>query len=204
MGRPPKFTADAMLDAAADLLLDGGPSALTAAGVARHLTAPSGSVYHRFGSRDELAAALWMRTVERFDADVVAILREPGDAVDVAVVAARSVITWSREHPIDAYVLTLFRREDLAGGEIGADLADRATSLGRRQAATIRELADRLGLTPGEVSFAVAGIPMAAVRGPIERREPIPEWVPDVVERAVRAALTVPDRRRRSRPKERS
>ena len=57
MGRPPKFTVDDMLDAAADLLVDGGLPALTATGVARHLRAASGSVYHRFGTRDELAAA---------------------------------------------------------------------------------------------------------------------------------------------------
>ena len=204
MGRPPKFTADAMLDAAAGLLLEGGLPALTAAGVARQVKAPSGSVYHRFGSRDELAAALWMRTVERFDVEVVETLNSPGDPVDVAVATALRLIAWSREQPVDAFVLTMFRREDLAGGEVGADLAERATNLGNRQSTTIRRLAKRLGRASDEVSFAVAGIPMAAVRGPIERREPIPAWAPDVVERAVRAALTMPERRRRSRPKERS
>jgi len=193
-----------MLDAAAELLIDGGPPALTAAGVARHLTAPSGSVYHRFGSRDELAAALWMRTVERFDAEVVGTLDAPGDPLDVAVAASRRMIEWTREHPVDAFVLTMFRREDLASGDIGGDLAERATALGDRQARSIRRLAERLGRTPEEVSFAVAGIPMAAVRGPIERRQPIPAWAPDAVDRAVRAALTVPVRPRHSRPQEAS
>jgi AcrR family transcriptional regulator len=145
-------------------------------------------VYHRFGSRDQLAAALWMRTVERFDAEVVSVLAAPGDPTEVAVLAARAMVGWTEANPIDALILSMFRREDLIGGELG----DRATALGRRQAAAISSLADRLGREPDEVAFAVAGIPMAAVRGPIERRSPIPSWVADAVERAVRAALAGP------------
>ena len=182
-----------MLDAAADLLLDGGVSALTAAGVARRLAAPSGSVYHRFGSRDELAAALWMRTVERFDAEVVDGLNADGDPVEVAVAVGRRVISWTRSNPVDAFVLTMFRREELAGGEVGTDLAERAATLGGRQAASIRQLADRIGRRPDEVTFAVAGIPMAAVRGPIESRKPIPAWVARR-RRARRAGRTHPSR----------
>lgn len=192
MGRPPKYSSDDVLDAAAAILADGGPTALTAAGVARHLSAPSGSVYHRFGSRDELAAALWMRTVERFDADVVTILAGTGDAIETAVSAARAMVAWTRANPTDALILTLFRREDLTSGETDGELADRARSLARRQRAMIAHLADRLQRTPDEVAFAVAGIPMAAVRTPIERRTSIPDWVDDAVERAVRSVLEPP------------
>jgi hypothetical protein len=42
------------------------------------------------------------------------------------------------------------------------------------------------------VTFAVAGIPLAAVRGYISDRAGIPGWMPDSVERAVRAALEAP------------
>ena len=70
-----------MLDAAGALLVAGGAHGLTASAVARSLSAPSGSVYHRFASRDHLAAALWLRTVERFDRDVVAGLHADGHAV---------------------------------------------------------------------------------------------------------------------------
>lgn len=202
MGRPPKYSTDDVLDAAAAILADGGPTALTAAGVARQLSAPSGSVYHRFGTRDELAAALWMRTVERFDTDVVTILAGPGDAIEVAVAAARAMVAWTRANPTDAVILTLFRREDLTNGGADGELADRARSLARRQRAMIAHLAQRLQRDPDEVAFAVAGIPMAAVRSPIERRTPIPDWVDDAVERAVRSVLTPPPAsrtRRRSR-----
>lgn len=195
MGRSAKFTEDGILDAAASLLTGGGPSALSVAGVARRLSAPSGSLYHRFESRDHLAAALWMRTVERFDAEAVAILRDPADPVDVAVAAARGVVEWSTAHPLDASVLTMFRREDLLGPDVGADLDRRARALGRRQRAAIDHLASRLGEQRDLVAFAVAGIPLAAVRPYVGDQRTIPAWVADRVESAVRGALAVPRRR---------
>lgn len=179
-----------MLDAGATLLVAGGAKALTASGVARSLSAPSGSVYHRFSSRDHLGAALWMRTVERFDAEVVTGLRASGDAVEVAVAAARHVVEWSIENPLDAFILTRFRREDLSEDDAPAELARRARDLGDRQREAIEQLAERLERPPDLVSFAVAGIAHAAVRRHVGERQPIPAWVSDGVERAVRGLLT--------------
>jgi AcrR family transcriptional regulator len=190
MGRAPKYSEEEMLDAAGRLLVDGGPSALSASAVARALSAPSGSVYHRFPSRDHLAATLWMRTVERFDAEVVGGLAAPGDAVEVAVAVARSVVDWSSANPVDAFILTMFRREDLTQGEVPPELAARARSLGTRQRAAVRRFATRLGQPPELVTFAVAGIPHAAVRRYVGDRKRIPGWVAAAAERAVRGVLT--------------
>lgn len=191
MGRPPNFTSDELLDVASALLVEGGPSALTAAAVARAAGAPSGSVYHRFASRDALAAALWMRTVERFDAEVVATMLEPGDPLELAVSAALAVVEWSAANPVDAFVLTMFRRTDLVGDDLPPELAERAQRLGEHQRASVEALAARLGQPAELVSFAVAGIPMAAIRRHIGDRSPIPAWVAAAVERSVRAALAV-------------
>ena len=178
-----------MLDAAAALLLDGGPGALSATAVAQRLSAPSGSVYHRFRSRDDLAAALWLRTVERFDADVVQQLHAEGDPLDVAVRAARGVVGWTVAHPVDAAVLTLFRRSDLIGAGRPDDVEQRARALARRQAGAVDQLANRLGRPADEVRFAVAGIPLAGVRPFLEQGRPVPAWVADAVERAARHVL---------------
>lgn len=178
-----------MLDAAAELLVDAGPGALTAAGVARRLGAPSGSLYHRFGSRDHLAAALWLRSVERFDADVVQGLWSTDDPLVVAVRTARDVVGWTAAHPVDAAILTLFRREDLTGAGTPADLAQRAERLGRQQAEAVEHLSTRLARPVEIVRFAVAGIPLAAVRPFVDERRAIAAWVGDAVERAVRGVL---------------
>jgi AcrR family transcriptional regulator len=189
MGRPPKFSTDELLDAAADLLTAGGPSALSAAAVARAVGAPSGSVYHRFPSRDHLAASLWMRTVERFDREVAAGLTTPGDPVEVAVGVAVRSVEWSARHPTDAQILTLFRLADLTDGDLDPDLAQRAEELGQRQRAAMGALADRLGQPADLVRLAVAGIPMAAMRRPVGEHPPVPAWAADAIERATRAVL---------------
>lgn len=189
MGRPAKFSSDELLDSAADLLVEGGPAALTAAAVARAAGAPSGSVYHRFASRDELAEALWMRTVERFDDEVASQMEAAGDPIDVTVSVAEKSIEWSAAHPVDAFILTMFRREDLANHNTFG-LSERAAALGTRQRARTEALATRLELPTDLVRFAVAGIPMAAIRRYVGDRSPIPAWVSHAVERAVRSALS--------------
>ena len=65
MGRPPKFDSQQILDATALLIAEGGPEQATVASIAKRLGAPSGSIYHRFESRDLLLARLWIRTVHR-------------------------------------------------------------------------------------------------------------------------------------------
>ena len=175
---------------AADLLRTGGPAALTAAGVARAAGAPSGSVYHRFPSRDHLAAALWMRTLERFDREVVAGLTVPGDPVEVAVGVAIQSVEWSTRNPVDALILTMFRLADLTDGDIEPDLSQRAEDLGRRQRAAMEALAARLRQPVDLVRFAVAGIPMAAMRRSADGGSPVPAWAAAAIERATRAVLS--------------
>jgi len=190
MGRPSKFSTTELLDVAAELLVSGGPKALSAAAVARAAGAPSGSVYHRFESRDHLAASLWMRTVERFDDEVVSGMADPGNPVEVAVAVAVRAVEWSTENPLDAFILTMFRRTDLVADDTAAGLAERADVLGARQRAAIGGLASRLGRPVDLVAFAVAGIPLAAIRSHASHRSGVPEWVAGAVGRASRAALS--------------
>lgn len=189
MGRPPKFTVDAMLDAAAGLLVEEGPRALSASAVASRIDAPSGSVYHRFPSRDHLAAALWLRTLERFDRDVVSLMATPGDAREVAVGTALAVIGWCEANPREAHILAGSRLEDLLTGDLPEALKNRAAALRQSQRTATASFADRLGVPLDLAALAVAGIPLAAVRPHLSPSTSIPEWVPDAVERAVRGVL---------------
>ena len=52
MSRPQKFSAAQILDTAATLVAADGPGAATIGAISARLKAPSGSIYHRFASRD--------------------------------------------------------------------------------------------------------------------------------------------------------
>src|SRR5689334_7011428 len=77
MPRPLLHDPDAVLDAVRDLLVEGGPRAAGIRAIAERSGAPSGSLYHRFGSRDELVARAWLRAVRRFQDGYVAALEPP-------------------------------------------------------------------------------------------------------------------------------
>jgi AcrR family transcriptional regulator len=192
MGRPPRFGPDQILDGAARLLAAGGPPAATTAAVARAIGAPSGSVYHRFASRDLLLARLWVRTVGRFQAVFLAALADP-DLDRAAVGAALAVPGWCREHPDEARVLLLHRRGDLVGrwpDELDAELA----GLDDRLAAALRGHAEarygRAGETElARVAFALVDVPYAAVRRHLAAGADPPPHVDALVREAVTALL---------------
>lgn len=49
-----------------DLVLAGGPRAVSVAAIAAASGAPVGTLYHRFETRDGILAAAWLRALERF------------------------------------------------------------------------------------------------------------------------------------------
>src|SRR5829696_8303348 len=142
MPRPQVHTTDAMLDAARDLLLGEGSRSATIEAIADASGAPTGSIYHRFGSRDELLARLWIRAVYRSQASFLAAL-EDGDAAVAARTAALSIIDFCEAEPADARLLASFRRQDLIRTTSG-QLADELQELNRPLERAIVDLARRL------------------------------------------------------------
>lgn len=72
MAPPRKHETDVILDAARALVLDGGPRAASVAAIAKTSGAPAGTLYHRFGNRDGVLTAAWLRALERFQARALA------------------------------------------------------------------------------------------------------------------------------------
>jgi AcrR family transcriptional regulator len=132
-----------MLDAARDLLLEEGSRSTTVEAIAEGSGAPTGSIYHRFGSRDELIAKLWIRAVYRSQASFLAAL-EQDDAKAAALAAAISIIDFCEEHPDDAQLLVAFRREDLIKTIPEGPLADELEELNRPVERAVVQLARRL------------------------------------------------------------
>lgn len=111
MARPVRFSKDDILDGAAQALMRVGPN-LSIATIAQQIDGPSGSIYHRFRSRDELLIQLWLRSIRRFQVGFIAACTTADPHVAITK-AASHVISYCRKHPQDALAMTLYRQTKL-------------------------------------------------------------------------------------------
>jgi len=185
-----------MLDAARDLLLGRGSRSATMEAIAEASGAPTGSIYHRFGSRDELIAKLWIRAVYRSQASFVAAL-ERDDAKEAALAAALSIIDFCEEHPADAQLLAAFRREDLIGVVPDGPLAAELKELNRPVERAVVQLARRLygrrtRAALDRTLLAVFDLPYGAARRYLITGTPLPPGLRADLARAVTAVVEEP------------
>jgi len=187
-----------MLDAARDLMLGEGSRSATMEAIADASGAPTGSIYHRFGSRDELIARLWIRAVHRSQASFVAAL-EQEDAGKAALAGAMSIIDFCEAHPADARLLAAFRREDLIKSIPKGELAEELEGLNRPVERAVVQLAQRLyGSRSREALdrtlLAVFDLPYGAARRHLIAGVPLPPGLRADIGRAVAAVVGEPAR----------
>lgn len=182
MGRNPHFTSEQFIDAALDIVTEGGPGAVTISAVAGRIGAPVGSVYHRFTSRDEILAELWLRIVDSFQRKFLEALKE-GDGLKAALHTPR----WVRANPNEGCILLLYRREELISSpEWPESVRDRALSLARELDGGIAEFVKRLfGRTTKHAlrraTFVLIDVPYAAVRRHLQAGEIPPDMLDELV-----------------------
>jgi AcrR family transcriptional regulator len=191
--RPPLYPTEAILDAARSLALDAGANATTIEEIARASGAPVGSLYHRFGSRDDLLARLWIRAVRRSQTDFLAAIDRP-DPIDGAVSGAISILDFCERQRTDAQLLLSFRRKDLLHATPSPELTRALEELNRPLELGLAGLARALYGTAGRseiqhVLLAVFDIPYGAARRHLVAGKSLPASVPGDVEKAVRAVL---------------
>lgn len=194
MGRPPRYDEDSLLDAAVALVAERGPQAVTMAALIAATGAPSGSLYHRFPGRPALQAALWLRTLDRFQAGFLEAAAAD-DGAHAAHGAAAHTIAWSRTHREEAKLLLYgaadFGRENWPEPE-RARLALRQAEV----AAAIDAMAGKLGLDDSggreRVVLATVDLPLALVRRHLNADEAVPEDAERTIEPAVRALIARP------------
>jgi AcrR family transcriptional regulator len=195
MAPPRKHGTDVILDAARTLVLDGGPRAASVAAIAKASGAPAGTLYHRFGSRDGILAAAWLRALERFQARALTAEADTAAecALDTATAMAVAAIGFARELPADARLLLTIRPGDLLDGEPDAAFRDTLAAMNAPLIERVRELAEGLyGSSDPRaldaVNRAVADLPYAVVRRHA-RDDPIPDWLEADVAASARAVL---------------
>ncbi len=193
MGRPAKYSANDILDSTAQLIADGGPALATVAAIAAQLEAPSGSIYHRFPSRDLIMANLWIRTTREAQQGFIEALQIE-DIDEAAEAASLHVTRWSRKNLAKAQVLLLYRREDLV--EIWPDeLGDQLTTLNEGMATALKAYTRRRFGTTNRtarlcVVFALVDVPYGAVRRYLHAGEVPPPEVDGLIRTACRCILT--------------
>jgi AcrR family transcriptional regulator len=193
MARTAVHTEDVLLDQALVLYAEGGPRAVTMAGVARAAGAPSGSLYHRFPDRSALLAALWLRTTGRFEDGFRSAVGDGSPSADGAVGAARWAVAWCAEHPAEAALLNAGRRglhPETWSAEAQRELADRSGRRDRFLTAYVDAVAEATGRAPDEVSFAVFDLPLAVIKRHLDAGHPVPDSATDLVARLVSRLLT--------------
>ena len=188
MGRAQFDNAD-FLSAARALAAERGPAAVTVDSVTARLKAPKGSFYYRFASRDLLLGELWLTTVLAYQQGFVAAI-ESGDGL----AAALHTPAWVRRNLDDARLLLLYSRHDFVAGDWPPPLKRGVRDQAERFEGCLRTFArqafGRAG--PSELRravFVLAEVPIAAVRQHLERREPPPPLVDELIAETYRAIV---------------
>jgi AcrR family transcriptional regulator len=176
------------MDAAMRMVAEKGPSALTVSALAKGMKAPIGSVYHRFASRDVLLAEAWIRIVESFQREFLETLAKDG------LQTALNTVRWVREHPREARILLVYRREELVSGPWPEHLKDRVVCLSRELDSGIRSFTKKhfghFGKeTLRRATFALVDVPLAAVRRYLQDGESPPAVIDEMVRETYLATM---------------
>lgn len=193
MARPEKFSAEAILDAAARVVLARGGT-VTVAEIAREAGAPIGSVYHRFASRELLLVSLWLRSVRDFQRGFIEACRtEP--AADAVVAAALHIPVYCRAHPAEARAMTLYRHAELirTAPEV---LLEEVTAVNNEVNAVSHDLTRRRYAVVDErrtalLRAATRQCPYGLVRPYLGG--PIPDWIDEATIACARAIAALGD-----------
>jgi AcrR family transcriptional regulator len=184
-----RFTNADFVAAARAQAHDNGPATVTVDSVIQRLRAPRGSFYHRYPSRDVLLGELWLSTIVSFQEGFVAAI-EADDGLAAALHTAR----WARKHLEDARLLLVYSRHDFVEGEWPAALKEGVRAQAQRIHECVNQFAQRTFGSGGQTQrrrslFVLCELPLAAVKGYLERRERPPALVDELITLSYRAIV---------------
>ena len=198
MAPPTKHSTDRILDATRSLALTHGPRAVSVAAIADASGAPAGTLYHRFGNRDGILRAAWLRALERSQERWLKAARDP-DPIEAGVAMAASVVAFARACPDDARLLLTLRPQDLLDADPDAEFRELQRAMNapleselRRVARALHGRADARALDA--VVRATVDLPYGVVRRHAHKAV-MPRWLERDVADAARQLLATPPAR---------
>lgn len=181
MAPPRKHDTEHILDAARTIVLRDGPRAASVAAIARESEAPVGTLYHRFGSRDGILAAAWLRAVQNFQRRALEAAAHP-DPLEAAVAMATSPVRFAREQRDDARLLLAVRRDDLLDADPDDGFRARLAAINApleaeviRLTRALRGRADERSIAA--VARAVVDLPSSCLRRHLRDSRELPSWL---------------------------
>jgi AcrR family transcriptional regulator len=132
MPRPQVYDRDALLDAAEQLAVEGGVSAVTIRAVSERAGISNGAIYHAFGSRGGLVGRAWVRAAKRFLTLQKQAVDAEDDPVRAIVAAADTPAVFSEQYPSSARLWLSIPRAELIGdapADVQAELRALETDL---------------------------------------------------------------------------
>jgi hypothetical protein len=144
------------------------PAAVTIGAIGALIDAPSGSIYHRFPTRDVLLCRLWLSKATLFQDNFVAALAT-SDPVAAGLQGALSIPRTARADFPAARIMLLHRREDFQGAGWPSEMRAEARRLKQQVDDALRDITQRLfgrvnTATLRAANFAILDIPFDAVR----------------------------------------
>lgn len=191
MAPPRKHPTDVILDATRALVLTEGARAASVGAIAKASGAPAGTLYHRFGNRNGILTAAWLRALERFQTRALAATAD--SVLESAVATAVTAIGFMRELPDDARLLLTLRPGDLLDGEPDDEFQQTLAAMNAPLVDRVRTFARELyGSSDPRcvdaIARAVVDLPGAVVRRHAND-DAVPSWLEDDVAAASRALL---------------
>jgi AcrR family transcriptional regulator len=193
MGRRPLHPTDLILDATRELVLQHGARAATLQAIGEATGAPKGSLYHRFDSRDDLLAEVWMRAVKRSQRDFIDAMAGK-QRMAAAIAGALAIYDFADREPSDAQLLASVRYEDMIENALTPAARRALSGINQPLLTTLRDLAAQLfgRASPEAIDAsmcAIVDLPMGVIRRPLLGKSRISASRRSQLEAAVRAAL---------------
>jgi AcrR family transcriptional regulator len=159
------------------------------AAIAEISGAPTGSIYHRFSSVDELLARLWIRAARRAQDALLDGL--PGENPDGIVEGALAVYDFCLREPEDALLLASFALTDFDQADLPADVEKQLASVNEPISPVYAALAKALGGADAfdAVQLILVDLPFGTARRHIQARTAPPPERRALLAKAISAIL---------------
>lgn len=201
MARPRLHAPDDLLDVAEQIVTEADPAGLTLRSLAQRGGVPTGTIYHAFGSKEELLARLWLRATARLGASMEAAMTvledESSTPADAVVAVALAPVALVRRHPASARLFFTQRPDQLFTSDLPAELAAEIKAVQARFQSTLATLANAMwsrsdGPAIDAIATCVVDLPGGLLRRRLLEGRRLGSTVEERIEACVRATLALP------------